>query len=360
MRKLGINVIVMVAFFAITLIIVEIGLRIFWKGYIPGKTENILYAYDDTLGWKGFPKTTGQFGRGGSDLVFHYNSTGFRDDEFLPLDSLSEKRRIVLLGDSYIEGVGLQKNERVGEVLESLDSTISTINFGISGYSTDQEVLVLEKFGPTVKPDRVFLFFCLNDLFPLDSPIDHGVEKPYYYLAEDGKLILRNVPVPKESKLKTGLKRHFDKTALGQLVIKVLVLTVFKESHNEFVNKNKIDYHNISGTDLDSNYDSAICYALLEKLKSDCSKLGASLTVITVPSSKAFTEQNDGAPAEINALLDWCSDLNIQKLDLYPYFRQEYLKNGTNLFLDDNLHWNAAGNRLAAEVIRDQVLNQQP
>jgi lysophospholipase L1-like esterase len=99
------------------------------------------------------------------------NSAGFRDDEF-PTDPTSRGRRIVLLGDSVAWGLGVLMEQAFPQVLESLlgesargttDSRPIVYNLAVDGYSTDQELRLLETKGLAYEPDLVILSYVLND-----------------------------------------------------------------------------------------------------------------------------------------------------------------------------------------------------
>jgi Flp pilus assembly protein TadD/lysophospholipase L1-like esterase len=89
-------------------------------------------------------------------------------------------RRILLLGDSVVEGYGLRESETLSQQLEALyrDGSTEVLNFGVSAYCTRAEVELLEKKGLPFDPDIVVLVFVENDFdnfnreaFPLGGSI---------------------------------------------------------------------------------------------------------------------------------------------------------------------------------------------
>ncbi len=89
--------------------------------------------------------------------------------------------RILLLGDSVVEGYGLRESEILSRQLEDLytDGSTEVLNFGVSAYCTRAEVELLEKKGLHFDPDLVVLVFVENDFdnfnreaFPLGGTID--------------------------------------------------------------------------------------------------------------------------------------------------------------------------------------------
>lgn len=108
------------------------------------------------------------------------NSHGQRDAE-RTLDKPDGVRRILLLGDSVVEGYGLRESETISRRLEDLygDGSTEVLNFGVSAYCTRAEVELLEVKGLRFDPDVVVLVFVENDFdnfnreaFPLGGTID--------------------------------------------------------------------------------------------------------------------------------------------------------------------------------------------
>ncbi len=109
------------------------------------------------------------------------NSAGFRDDEFPnpPPDGL----RIVLLGDSVAWGWGVPMESAFPQVLErelrqlGSEPYASSIvyNLSVDGYSTEQEVRLLETRGLALNPDLVIVSYVLND----PDVVDGGLARYY-------------------------------------------------------------------------------------------------------------------------------------------------------------------------------------
>lgn len=92
------------------------------------------------------------------------NSDGLRDEEY-PVQR-SDAYRVIFLGDSLTFGWGVKQEETFHHLLEErLGETSPTeiLNFGTGNYNTEQEVeLFLEK-GLKYRPDKVVLFYFIND-----------------------------------------------------------------------------------------------------------------------------------------------------------------------------------------------------
>jgi hypothetical protein len=93
------------------------------------------------------------------------NSLGLRDDELLPKPVGTT--RIVVLGDSYTFGYGVEAAEAFPSVLERLvagrDPAVDVVNAGIPSYSPTLEYLWLRERWEQVAPDIVVLPLDMSD-----------------------------------------------------------------------------------------------------------------------------------------------------------------------------------------------------
>ncbi len=97
------------------------------------------------------------------------NSHGMRSPE-RPVVKPADTFRIVLLGDSYAFGWGVEQDKIFAEVLEEKlneevadPRSIEVLNFGVPGYSTFQQVSQFLEKGIAFEPDIVLVFFINND-----------------------------------------------------------------------------------------------------------------------------------------------------------------------------------------------------
>lgn len=96
------------------------------------------------------------------------NSLGFMDIE-RTLNKPSNTFRILLIGDSIAQGQGVPRHARFGNLVETrLQSedpsrSLEVINLAITGYSTSQELVVLESIGMRFQPDLILWSYVLND-----------------------------------------------------------------------------------------------------------------------------------------------------------------------------------------------------
>ena len=145
-----------------------------------------LHIFSEEYGWAHRANWRGQLGNGPPITV---NGAGRRGRE----EGRHGTVRILLLGDSIAFGVGVADDETFGHLLQQNAPGFEVLNFGVSGYGTDQALLQLEGQGFALQPDVVVLNFCVaNDYFDNVLPAalyDGRTPKPYYAV-EDGVLRL--------------------------------------------------------------------------------------------------------------------------------------------------------------------------
>lgn len=151
-------------------------------------------AYDPTYGYRGIPNLHQRFILTDFDTSINNNSWGYRDTEWPETEN---RTRILVLGDSYAWGWGVSVEERFSGVLQKLNPEITVCNLAQPGYSTDQELLVLQNDGSRLKPALVLIQFCANDITDGNgtSALHETQPKPRFVLDGD-KLWLDNYPVP--------------------------------------------------------------------------------------------------------------------------------------------------------------------
>lgn len=204
------NIILILISLLVSLLVAEVLVRIFAPVNFKRDERNILYRHDDLLGWFGQKNIEDSFAKWSAPRKVNVknNSLGFRDDEFK--DDRS-KKNIAFIGDSFVWGYDVEKNERFTEVLRTKTNKYDIYNLGVSGYGTDQEFLLLQKYFDKFNPDIVFLNICNdNDFTDNSQNVRYGGYFKPYFENENGQLNLKGVPVPVTNnyKLMDLYKKH--------------------------------------------------------------------------------------------------------------------------------------------------------
>lgn len=159
------------------------------------------FDYDPILGHAGIPSVSFKF----ENSEVRHNRSGFRDRDRSEKKP-SHTKRVLVLGDSQVWGWGVAMENTIPVLLESrLRSHFprmdwEVMNFGVSGYGTDQELLLFLTQGLNYSPDYVVLVvFTDNDLQEIITSSMWGIDKPRFHLM-DGELCLFNFPPPRSEK----------------------------------------------------------------------------------------------------------------------------------------------------------------
>ena len=104
------------------------------------------------------------------------NARGLRERD-LPTVPAPDTTRVLFLGDSVTFGSGVHAEEAFPRLLEtelaSAAGRVETLNAGVVGYNTLQELGRLEGVGLAYRPDVVVLTFVVNDMLDSFSIFDH-------------------------------------------------------------------------------------------------------------------------------------------------------------------------------------------
>lgn len=127
------------------------------------------------------------------------NAGGMRDDREITVDKPPGVYRIAVLGDSYAEPLQVPVERTFWRQLEAGlgacgfagDHRIAVLNFGVSGYSTGQELLALRHRAAAYRPDMVLLAFLSgNDVRDNSREIAGRYPRPYFSVGAGGGLAL--------------------------------------------------------------------------------------------------------------------------------------------------------------------------
>lgn len=159
-----------------------------------GYSAPFWYRPDAQLGWTLRPGTGGWFIREGRTYV-RINDAGFRDRDHT-LDKPDGVFRVAVLGDENSEAMQVELQDTwwslLGHQLEGCSlvggKRVEMVNFGVGGYGTAQELVMLESVAMRYRPDLVLLQFTpTNDPQNNSFALAVDKERPFYRL-DAGKL----------------------------------------------------------------------------------------------------------------------------------------------------------------------------
>ena len=187
------NAILLVIAWAMALGGIELALRLFGDNVLALGNQFVFYRFDPKLGWSNNPNSHGYLTRAEYSIPVDINSVGMRDRE--PPPRVEGRKRIAVLGDSFVWGVGARYGERFTEVLQRKLPRFDVLNYGVSGYGTTQELAQLDG-ALDAKPDYVVVALCLsNDVTDSISPFGQGYNRPFARRGPDGKVEITGYPL---------------------------------------------------------------------------------------------------------------------------------------------------------------------
>jgi lysophospholipase L1-like esterase len=169
----------------VSLLLIELVLRLL------GWSFPIFARPDADLGWSFRPGLQG-WAMHENTAYLRINRLGFRGDNW---PERASGFRIAVLGDSFVESSNLPEEHAlttiVGRDLRNCPrfaSGVEVLNFGISGYGTGQEYVLLSTRVQPLHPDMVLLaFYAGNDVANNVRTLSAAgqTEKPYFVEAQD-------------------------------------------------------------------------------------------------------------------------------------------------------------------------------
>ncbi len=285
------------------------------------------------------------------------NSYGFRDKE---RKKTSSQKRVVVLGDSFVEGYGVEQSKRFTNLLEQ-ETGIPHLNFGISGnFGSTQYWQTYEHVASEFDHDAVIV--CLlpaNDFIDDDYEIGKlGLKERYrpylvgefpnYELIHYNTDMLAGEPKPlQEYTLKRFLGNFTYSYNVALYAKSTLLPRVSAFSSNEvslLQFEDKPGYFNYSKAHLNR-----VKYALMQIREKAGEK---PLLVCSIPNGEELFAksdlQNDELGAELSA---FCIENNIEYLNLFELQQLYDSSTQQQLFLSCDGHWSELGNARAAQEL---------
>lgn len=187
---------------ALALLVLEGGVRLMGIAP-PADPLPPLWEPHPYLGWFHVPNSGGlwysEYGEYQADV--HINARGLRDRE-IGYEDPRNAYRILVLGDSYAEGLHVALEETFAKQLETHladgERPVEVINGGVSGWGTDQEAIFYAIEGFRYEPDLVLLLlFTRNDVLnnhgPMETARMGSTQKPFFDMDGD-ELIVPSFP----------------------------------------------------------------------------------------------------------------------------------------------------------------------
>ncbi len=138
--------------------------------------------YHPQLGWKTAARWQGSHRHYDFEVKYSTDINGYRTT---PALEKSRDQRVGWVGDSFTFGLGVDDEFVFVNQLNRLDNRRAHLNFGIPGFSTDQELLLIQREVSRFRLETVVLVIYLgNDLLDnlLDYPLQAEQAKPRFVI----------------------------------------------------------------------------------------------------------------------------------------------------------------------------------
>ena len=265
------------------------------------------------------------------------NSLGFRPKEITP--KKADELRVLLLGDSFFYGTGVEEEDMISTWLERLSAedesarvSLTAYNFAVFGYNTVQQLIVAREFVQEVGPQEIVLgLFIGNDVLP--NALSYIDGEGNYAFSEERLASMRN-----------ELQSYYPPVLGASVVYRIAArLTLVPRLRYQMASRPEI---------LEETY------SLLKELRdlSLANESGFTIVIIYPRDGMVggFRQWWTKSRVVGKRIRMFCEQSGIRVIDLLEHIEgpadmKRYL------YLSDG-HFNPAGSRLVAQTIHDHIL----
>lgn len=350
-RTLGGHLTVALGAVLVSLFLFEGSLRLF-----PPGISDRLFQEDDRFGWFHIPGRQGWYRSSELSVLITINSRGLRDVEHA-YDKAEGTCRLLIVGDSFAEGMQVPLQDTVGRQLEAIlngprGPAFEVINGGVAGFGTDRELLFYRAEGRLYHPDVVLLFFSRNDAMD-------NARSPFFSL--EGGRLEGHQPAPGAFSRSGAEIRAWLWDQSISVRLAGLAWTRLRDLVRPLPQPAGVPdpvYRVPPPADIEAAWD--LTAALLKDLRDAVAEDGARLILVEVPDVHSLGElhpQPGYSMDQVSARLGRVtSDLAVPFLDLRPAFVSQVERDpSTTFYWPSDEHWNSAVHRLAAMILAEQL-----
>jgi hypothetical protein len=379
LKKVVVNVCLLIGTIFICLVFIEVVIRIF------DLTPDVFLQPDERTGVWHTPNKEGVYFRKDVPKVsIKINAYGLRDHEY-PYSKSGDVYRIALLGDSFSEALQVPLEATYHHILEmqlnlaDFSKPIEVINFGVGGFGTVHEYFVFHHYVLKYQPDMIVLEFMLGNDILENSPVLNGRKYlPYFVLKEKNELVyLPPKPVPYYMKLGVYAKIipfFYFRIVAGNSKLDQLLRGIRRRSKDK--RDIPLEYY-IYTQEWNGDWEEAweITRQVLLRLHRETMSHKMDLLIVGVPDQIQVDPQIRAEvfaryPMMKHAKWDWekpnmllqqfCQSEGIRYFDLSPSFKEKICQGSPPLYYHYDGHWNQNGHRFAAEGIYRFLVKRLP
>jgi lysophospholipase L1-like esterase len=294
--------------------------------------------------------------------AYNINADGWNSRHARYIQTKSNKYRIAIIGDSYVEALMVDYHKSLAEQLEDKlgRDKFEVYRFGISGAPLSQYLQTLRKEVVKYSPDFVVIVLVHNDFDESYKFVPGRYTSSFLKIkVKDGK-ILGEIP-PKE--YKEGLAEYLVE---GSAIFRYFVFNrgvnidsirrlVFREPKYSKIYRANIDITNL---DLKRLNNEKVTEYLMNQIKKVAIQQKFQLLFMMDGDRYDIYKGNNSANLynksvlRLNEMAKKIADADgIPFIDLQPIFQQDYQKNHIKFNYVHEFHWNEYGHQIAAEAI---------
>ena len=342
-QSLTTNLLLLGGAIAVSICLVEGLARILMPEWGP-RTAHItsFWQFDSTYGWSHVKGLQGVFPMDGRKTNVSINSKGFRGPE-VQYEPQAGTQRIVVLGDSFVWGFGVEYEDTFQAKLQRAFDNVEVIGLGVSGYSTDQELILYRNEARKYRADLVIQVVAANDLASNLSTEEYLIYSKPAFVVSDGKLVPVNQPVVRTSWLKRMVVqvawRSYVLTGIQRLIYQA---SVEKRLANQAGGepRGQVTQKRFGLAQVSRSASWQTTLRLLQETKAETEKDGADYLVVFVEGLNISEEVEQ----------------YIRKLGFDAVFLEHYVDpQDTTAHLSDLLHWSPTGQALVARTILEHI-----
>jgi lysophospholipase L1-like esterase len=235
---------------------------------------------------------------------------------------------------------------------------VEVINAGISGYSTDQELLWMQTEGAKYDFDLIVLVFTGNDIGDNQRQIVNTIYYKPQFVIKDGYLVLTGNPVPKASVQEKTIYFASQRSALAFFLVQrwfglQTLYDKFKSNQGEIDGPGKREAQiNSEDEVVEAGPEEGpfeLTVALLDEIRNFANAKDAGLIIVATdrwwnhPSGAGYNDFINSLEANKYLVLD---------IEAMSNFDPE------QMVIPDDGHWNKLGHEFVAEKIEEVIAEQ--
>ncbi len=321
MRRVSLSFLAIAVAFLIAEVLVRLRVPYTVYGHTRQIVQETLSVPSATLGYANRPDASVRFRNKEFDTQVTINARGLRDRDY-PYEP-SGRFRIVVLGDSFAFGWGVNQEDCVTEVLEQryLQDT-DVLNLSVSGYGTLQELRLFQEEGVKYHPDLVLVFWFSNDL-------DERIPEVYFHNGRMSEVDWLRTRWSK--RLRLWLMRHS------------YAFTLLRETRNELNRRWFKREASIAEAAVTDEADWRLMREWLIALHDSAQANGATLAIVGIP--------DKGQLIVNEPLTSLLRELQVAYYDLWEAFASLPDADRRRVYFRVDDHWTAYGHQVVARFV---------